>query len=120
MAEAAQEQREIDARGVIWGGAAIVIGIVLAVVAAYWLWRAWGAPSGEQANGGPNTGSVPTVTAPGLQSAPQPERAQFFAEKQRELESWGWVDQRAGIAHIPIEDAMRIMASPQNAARENK
>jgi hypothetical protein len=30
--------------------------------------------------------------------------------QRRDLESWGWVDRRAGIAKIPIERAMDIVA----------
>jgi hypothetical protein len=30
--------------------------------------------------------------------------------QRRELESWGWVDRRAGVAKIPIERAMDIVA----------
>jgi hypothetical protein len=30
--------------------------------------------------------------------------------QRRELESWGWVDRGAGIAHIPIQRAMDIVA----------
>jgi hypothetical protein len=30
--------------------------------------------------------------------------------QRRDLESWGWVDRRAGVAKIPIERAMDIVA----------
>jgi hypothetical protein len=114
------EQVEVDARSVLWGAAAIAIGVILAVVAAYLLWRFWGAPSGDKSNSGPNAGDVPAVTAPVLQTAPQPERAQYFAEKRKQLESWGWVDQHAGVAHIPIEEAMRMMAAQQSGRQREK
>jgi hypothetical protein len=41
-----------------------------------------------------------TAPAPRLQTAPQPERAAYFAEKQQRLDSAGWVDRGAGIARI--------------------
>lgn len=114
------EQKEVDARGVLWGAAAIAIGVILAVIAGYLLWRMWGAPSGAKPDSGPNTGDVPTIAAPVLQVAPQPERAQYFADKEKQLHSWGWVDQRAGTAHIPIEEAMRMMAAQQSGKRQEK
>lgn len=30
--------------------------------------------------------------------------------QQRELQDWGWVDRQAGIARIPIDEAMRMVA----------
>jgi hypothetical protein len=102
----ADSKSEFDVRGVLWGGATIVIGTVLAALVSYVLWQWWNAPSGLQPVEGPGTPAM---------VAPQPERARYFAEKQRLLESWEWVDRRAGIARIPVEEAMRIMA--QRGAR---
>lgn len=51
----------------------------------------------------------------GLSSAPQPELRKDRSEKETRLHSAGWVDRDAGIAHIPIEDAMDILASRTGA-----
>jgi hypothetical protein len=48
--------------------------------------------------------------APRLQSDPGAEYARFKDEELRRLNSYGWIDRRAGIAHIPIERAMDILA----------
>ncbi|OUL80836.1 hypothetical protein CA601_32010 [Paraburkholderia hospita] len=95
----------------LWGGAAIAVGIVLVMLAAWLLWQRWGAPSGAQTYGGPNAGTVPQVTPPALQSAPRQERAGYESEKRKLLESWEWIDKQRGIARIPVEEAMRIMAN---------
>lgn len=34
----------------------------------------------------------------------------FMIEQENKLNSYGWVDQNAGVAHIPIADAMRLVA----------
>jgi hypothetical protein len=102
---------EVHVRGVLWGGAAIAFGIVLAMLASWLLWQRWGAPSGVQAFGGPNAGAMPQAESPALQSAPQQDRAQYDAEKRKLLDSWEWVDRQRGIARIPVEEAMRIMAA---------
>ncbi|PMS32286.1 hypothetical protein C0Z16_06620 [Paraburkholderia rhynchosiae] len=102
----------MNVRGVLWGGAAIAIGIMIVVLAAWLLWQRWGALSGAQTYGGPNAGNVPQVSPPALQSAPRQERAQYEAQKRKLLESWEWIDQQRGIARIPVEEAMRIMANP--------
>lgn len=109
--EAKRPPGKVHVRGVLWGGAAIIFGIVLAALASYLLWQRWGAPSGAQAFGGPNAGAVAQAAPPVLQSAPQQDRARYFAEKRKLLASWAWIDRQRGIARIPVEEAMRIMAA---------
>lgn len=45
-----------------------------------------------------------------LLSAPQPLRQQERKRKLERLHSSGWVDQAQGIAHIPIDAAMALIA----------
>jgi hypothetical protein len=54
--------------------------------------------------------------APRLQSAPRKDLEQLRAEEDAVLSSYGWVDQAAGIARIPIERAMALRAE-RRAAR---
>jgi len=49
--------------------------------------------------------------APGLQAAPKQDLVSFRAEEDRQLNMLGWVDRNAGIARIPIEDAMWAVVS---------
>lgn len=108
-----QTGREIGARAVLLGAVAIACGVLLAALASWLLWRYW-----EPA--GPDAASFPVVAPPALQSAPQREREQYFADKRRLLESWQWIDQQAGIARIPIEQAMQIMAARSGTASDAK
>jgi hypothetical protein len=55
--------------------------------------------------------------ATGLSSAPQPELKKDRDHKEAQLHSAGWVDRNAGVAHIPIEDAMDLLASQAGAKR---
>jgi hypothetical protein len=48
--------------------------------------------------------------APRLQDAPLQDLEQLRAKEEKELTSYGWVDPRAGIVHIPIDDAIKIVA----------
>ncbi|RZI44019.1 hypothetical protein EGT07_00905 [Herbaspirillum sp. HC18] len=91
----------IHSRAVLWSVAAIIAAAVLAVLVSYLLLRWWNVPSA----------AVPAPANSTLQSAPQQERAQYFAEKRRLIESWEWIDRKKGIARIPVEQAMRIMAA---------
>lgn len=47
---------------------------------------------------------------PGHPLPPQEEFRRMRAEVQARLESYGWVDEKAGIARVPIEEAMRLLA----------
>ena len=41
------------------------------------------------------------------------ERSQlrtFLLDQEKQLNSYGWVDEKAGVAHIPIDQAMRLIA----------
>jgi hypothetical protein len=47
---------------------------------------------------------------PRLQENPGVDLARLRAEERRRYSAYGWVDRKAGIAHIPVERAMDILA----------
>jgi hypothetical protein len=53
---------------------------------------------------------VPAFPAPSLQPSPPEDMRAFLQEQMAWLNSTGWVDQKAGIVHIPIADAMKKVA----------
>ena len=106
--DAGREDHGIHPRAIRRGALAIVAGILFALVVSWVLVGALGPAS----NTAPPAGAIP---APLLQPAPQQERAAYFAEKQRRLDTWGWVDRNAGIAHMPLDEAMRLMAARPSA-----
>lgn len=101
---------DINLRAVGWGAFAIAGGIGFALAVAYFAWRfLHPVPT-------PPPGAF-KAEAPLLLSAPQPEKSTYFAEKERMITGYGWVDRRAGIARIPVEEAMRVMAQRAGAGR---
>jgi hypothetical protein len=48
---------------------------------------------------------------PRLQETPRGDRARLEAQQAAELQGYRWINREAGIAHIPIEDAMALVAS---------
>jgi hypothetical protein len=83
--------------------------LAAAVLAAYGMMRMYGAPSY------PRT----AIEAPPIKitSAPQ-ARLQEYLKRQREtLSSLGWTDRQAGIAHIPIDRAIEILAARSGSSR---
>ena len=61
--------------------------------------------------------------APRLQQFPRNEIYEFRVQEEAKLHGYGWVDQNAGIVHIPIEEAMKkvlqqgLPARAQDAAQ---
>ena len=99
-------ERDLNVNAIGLGALAIVIGIVLALAGAWLLTRERGPAT--------NSAAPPSaMAAPRLQTAPQPDRAAYFKAKQQRLTSYGWVDRDAGIAHMPLDEAMRLMAAQQ-------
>jgi hypothetical protein len=47
---------------------------------------------------------------PELQPHPQADLKTYMQAEQKRLDQAGWIDKKAGIAAIPIEKAMRIIA----------
>ena len=52
-------------------------------------------------------GQVPVYPEPRLQSDPAVDLQKFLNSERERLNSTGWVDREHGIAHIPIDDAMK-------------
>ncbi|MCX7859987.1 MAG: hypothetical protein N2385_07855 [Chloroflexus sp.] len=96
---------------VIWGVVMVAGVMVLAFVLAMVLLVVWVGPVTDQSN----TLSNDEVTqlqlppAPRLEQNPRVEGDRIIAEATERLESYGWVNERAGRAHIPIERAMELL-----------
>lgn len=96
--------RDVNVRAIGIGGIAIVCGIAFALAAAFFLLR----ERGPAANTAPHAFKAPV---PLLQTAPEIDRAGYFAEKERLTGSYAWVDRQAGIARIPVDQAMAALAA---------
>jgi len=48
--------------------------------------------------------------APLLETDERGQLRDFLMDQEKELHSYGWVDEKAGVAHIPIERAMELIA----------
>lgn len=50
------------------------------------------------------------VPLPHLQERPRVDLQSFRQAEVETLEGWGWTDEAAGVAHIPIEQALDLVA----------
>jgi len=55
-------------------------------------------------------GDIEKFPQPRLESSERMEINDFRVHEERTLSSYGWVDQQAGVVHIPIERAMQLLA----------
>lgn len=51
-----------------------------------------------------------TFPQPRLETSEPTEIREFRLKEEQQLHSYGWVDQSAGVVHIPIEQAMQLVA----------
>lgn len=54
---------------------------------------------------------VPNYPPPELQASPHEDMVRFYRQELNRLNSVGWVDESKGLVHIPIDQAMREIAS---------
>jgi hypothetical protein len=109
--EVAHEHSDISIRGIVWFLVMLVV-IVLVTDAAMWVFFK-GLDRLEQSN---DPFVSPLAAPPGqlpveprLQTTPWHDLTEFRAEEQKRIQSYGWVDQRAGIGHVPIERAKELL-----------
>jgi hypothetical protein len=55
-------------------------------------------------------GDITNFPQPRLESDERQEINDFRMQEEKTLNSYGWVDQSAGVVHIPIERAMQLVA----------
>jgi hypothetical protein len=60
-------------------------------------------------------GQVKEPPTPRLQTQPFKDVWQLKSAEMEKLTSYGWVDQAGGVVHIPIDEAMRIIAERGSA-----
>lgn len=118
--EVVHEESDVNVRAILGFGAAMliagaVIHVLLALLFGYFSRQAEPAArafplSAEYENQLP--------PEPRFQRYPQQDMRELRAREEAILKSYGWVNQDAGIARIPIEEAMRIVVERGLPARE--
>jgi hypothetical protein len=109
--DVAHEHSDINVRAVLTFGFGMA---VMFVVCAAIVWVLFDAFARQAAANDPR---ISPLAAPAGQLPPGPnlltdERgnlAKFQAEQAKMLDTYGWVDQRGGIARVPISDAKKLL-----------
>jgi hypothetical protein len=107
----AHESYAVAARRLHWIAAILATSLVAVVLVMYLLAHTW-----LQTNEPPH-GAVPPP--PRLQADPATDLAAERAREQAQLDGYAWVDRDAGIARIPVDRAMDILARSSSSAQPN-
>ena len=100
---ARHEHSDIGA-GFIWVATVMMLGLLLAcALLVLWLY-----PASLSDTALPQP--LPLYPAPRLQADPAAAMRTFHAQQMQQLDGTGWIDRQRAVLHIPIADAMRIVA----------
>ena len=108
MSQRGHEPHHIDAPTLHKLAGIFVVALVLILWAMYLLWR----------HVHPLTLSMPPQRVPPLprlQVAAPIDRVEQYRLQDQRLESYGWIDAKQSVAHIPIERAMALLAADHHA-----
>jgi hypothetical protein len=118
--ELAHEPLELNARGVMWFGLGLALSLALISVIAWtylhFLTRAYPSAAGGARNMDPQV----AVPPPQLQSDSSRDLAELRAREDAILQSYGWVDRKAGRIRIPIDRAIELTAERGLPARKSQ
>jgi len=115
------EEYEVSLRPIVTFGLGLVVITGLVLVLLSWLFSAFATRQARREVPPSPLASVQQLPPePRLQIAPAQELQQLRAAEDAILHSYGWVDQTAGIVHMPIERAMELLAERGLPARSEE
>ncbi len=101
------ETRDADLRQVVFAGLGVAAGTLFVCLL---MWGLFNTLKTAEAPPVAQTGPSPWPPEPRLAVQPWEQIQQLRREEEEVLKTYGWVDQRAGKVHIPIDRAMDLMA----------
>jgi hypothetical protein len=119
--EIVHEESDVNVRAILGFGFALIVVAVIVHVFLWWLQGTYQRRTEEgQLQEYPLAAGQqePLPPAPRLQENPQREMRELRARQEALLNGYGWVNRDAGVARIPIEEAMRIVVQRGLPTRE--
>ena len=106
------EDTTIPVRGLVIAAISLVVTVVVCQLVLAWWLRGFKAEENkaEMLHPGRQEIDVAQFPQPRLQESPPVELVQMVREEKARITSYGWVDPKAGIARIPVDRAMEILA----------
>lgn len=109
VGNATHERKDVDVIGVFMIAAIILLLLAISFLSVWGVVHFFNSERNEHRPApmaAPNAGAFPE---PRLEATPGVALAKDLAAQKVELESYGWVDHKKGIAHIPIYHAMELL-----------
>lgn len=111
--EAVEWDNELSTRTIVWSGV-IILGLTVAAMLGMWLMTRALAGGELERDAKPaavrEQVEVPEIPGPALQATPELDLADLRASEREVLDSYEWLDEAAGIARLPIDRAMEMIA----------
>jgi hypothetical protein len=114
------ETRDVWFRPVLVGGALIIAMVLMSVAGTVWLYDALaGREAARSAPANPLAADVSKLPPePRLQAMAADDLRSLRGAEQAVLDGYGWLDRDAGVARIPIDRAMDLLAAGKSARPE--
>jgi len=109
--ESVEFDREIQYHQLIWMGVGLLVIAVISAVLVFFMLKGFVSWRATSAGPPPLVAPAPAAAAPRLLARPEGELKLVRQQEKERLESYGWVDRTAGVAHIPVERAIEIVAA---------
>jgi hypothetical protein len=105
------ETRDIDIRFIGLFSLSMVVLLVGSLALMGWLFGVFAGKPLGRSRSAPIAETRPYPSAPRLQASPTRDIQEMQRSENARLQSYGWVDRTAGIARIPIDQAMELLAT---------
>jgi len=109
--ESVEFDREIQYHQLIWMGVSLLVIAILSGVLVFFLLRGFVTRRAGQAGEPPVMAPPAAAGGPTLLARPENELGRVRREEKERLATYGWIDQTGGVAHIPIDRAIEILAT---------
>ncbi|HLJ50712.1 MAG TPA: hypothetical protein VKU01_32085 [Bryobacteraceae bacterium] len=105
------EHREANVKLIVYSSVGLAISVVIVCVIVWGIFKFFEANSAREASFVPPAVVVEELPpGPKLQVHPSEELQDLHAREEKVLGTYGWVDQKQGLVHIPIDKAMDAVA----------
>jgi hypothetical protein len=103
------ETQDADIRPIVYTGIGLAITAVAVGIFVYGIFRYLGGHAVATIQSNPMSVEDQQIPpTPRLEEHPAIELQQLHADEDRMLSTYGWVDQKTGVVHIPIDRAMDL------------
>ncbi len=103
VAPSGVETKDVGFAPMLIAGVAMLVTLAGVIALSAWLYP-------ELIRDSQHTAAPPSFADPPLQPNTAADMAQFHAAQMAWINGAGWIDQKAGVAHIPIRQAMQDVA----------